>query len=83
MSWLKLARRIGGIVLFASGVFSLLLPIVPGWLLIAVGLYLLSIDSPALQRRFIILCIRYPLCDRFHKSARRLFSQESEDNKNK
>lgn len=73
MSWLKLARRTGGVVLCTVGVFSLALPIIPGWLLIVVGLYLLSVDSPGLKRRFGLLCARYPLLDRIRQKGHRLF----------
>jgi len=71
MTWLTLARRIGGAVLFTAGAFSLVLPIVPGWLLIALGLYLLSIDSPGLQRRFSALCARFPLLERLRRAYHR------------
>lgn len=74
MTRLKLARRISGTILFIIGVFSLIIPIVPGWLLIVVGLYLLSVDSPGIQRRFALLCARYPLLDRIRQKSRRLFS---------
>ena len=73
MKWLKWIRRIGGIVLFVSGVFSLVLPVIPGWLMIVLGLYLLSIDSPGIQRRLDALCVRYPLCARMRESSHRLF----------
>ena len=35
--------------LFIFGVAAAALPLIPGWVLIGLGLYLLSIDSPAMQ----------------------------------
>lgn len=80
MAWQKLARRTGGTVLFTVGICSLVLPIIPGVLLIAVGLYLLSLDSPGLKRRFELLCARYPLLDRIHREGHRLFGRNPDDN---
>lgn len=59
MSFLALLRRIGGTVIFMVGVVSLALPIIPGWFLIGVGLYLLSVDSPGMQQRIAILRVRH------------------------
>ena len=69
---LKLTRRIGGTILFTIGVISLLLPFVPGWLLIVLGLYTLSIDSPGLTDRLDALCARYPTLHRIRASGHRL-----------
>jgi uncharacterized protein YqgC (DUF456 family) len=64
MKWLKWFRRVGGTALFVAGAFSLLLPVVPGVLLIVIGLYLLSIDSPRMQRRCTRIFARYPVLAR-------------------
>lgn len=37
---------------FVFGTVALALPLLPGWLLIGLGLYLLSLDSPRIQERF-------------------------------
>lgn len=59
MTLLALLRRIGGTVVFMVGVVALAIPIIPGWLLIGVGLYLLSVDSPGMQQRIIVLRARH------------------------
>jgi hypothetical protein len=53
-----------GIVLFLFGLISLVLPVSPGILLIALGLYVLSIDSPGLRRRIDAIRARYTAIDR-------------------
>ena len=50
-SWLKPLRRIMGTILFMMGMVALLIPVIPGWFLIACGLYILAMDSPGMQAR--------------------------------
>lgn len=59
MNWMVLLRRIGATALFMIGVIGLLLPIVPGWIFIGVGLYILSIDSPGIEGRINALRTKY------------------------
>ncbi len=61
---MKIIRKMAGSILFIMGVFALVLPIIPGWLLIALGLYILSLDSPGLDRRLRVLRSRFPHIDR-------------------
>ena len=44
------ARLVAGVVLLGIGLVGLLAPILPGWLLIFVGLALLGINLPFLDR---------------------------------
>ncbi len=60
------------------GVFALVLPIIPGWLLIALGLYILSIDSPGLERRLRTLRARFPRIDRFLEKHDGRFSRQQQ-----
>ncbi len=46
--------------LFVFGVVGLALPLLPGWLLIGVGLYLMSIDSPTFQAHIHRYRTKYP-----------------------
>jgi hypothetical protein len=45
-----LARRSAGVVLLGIGIVGLLMPILPGWLLIFVGLALLGVRIPFVER---------------------------------
>ncbi len=47
-------------VLFVFGLAALVLPLLPGWLLIGFGLYLMSIDSPAMQGHIHRYRTKYP-----------------------
>lgn len=75
---MKILRKMAGSILFMMGVFALVLPIIPGWLLIALGLYILSIDSPGLDRRLRVLRSRFPHLDRFLGKHDARFSGQSE-----
>ncbi len=59
MNWMVIVRRIGGTAAFMLGIISLVLPVLPGWLFIGVGLYILSKDSPGMQGRINVLRARY------------------------
>lgn len=50
--------------LFVFGVAALALPIIPGWALIGMGLYLLSIDSPSMQGSIARTRAKYRSLDR-------------------
>lgn len=56
-------RKAGGTALFVIGVVSLILPILPGLLFIALGLYILSIDSPKMRERTSQIRYRYKSFD--------------------
>ncbi len=45
-----IARKSAGVVLLGIGIIGLLMPILPGWLLIFVGLALLGIRIPFIER---------------------------------
>ena len=59
MKWMILVRRIGATALFMLGVVGLILPVLPGIFFIAIGLYVLSIDSPGLESRINVLRGKY------------------------
>ena len=59
----KVLRRIGGTLAFLVGTLFLLIPLIPGWPLIGVGLYLLSVDSPEFDDRVRALRKRFSLLD--------------------
>lgn len=59
MRWAILFRRVGGTAAFMLGIVSLVLPVLPGWLFIGIGLYILSKDSPGMQGRIRALRARY------------------------
>lgn len=46
-------RKTVATALFVFGTVALVMPLVPGWVLIGFGLYLLSIDSPEFQERIV------------------------------
>lgn len=45
-----IARKSAGVVLLGIGIVGLLMPILPGWLLIFVGLALLGVRIPFIER---------------------------------
>lgn len=47
---LAVFRKAAGTVLLSIGIAGLLVPVLPGWLLIFVGLALLGVKSPFLDR---------------------------------
>lgn len=61
---MPIIRRIGGMLLFVIGIVSLILPVLPGWILIILGLYVLSIDSRNMHERLRYLRGRYVVVDR-------------------
>lgn len=73
MKFSVLLRRIGGTTVFMLGIVALILPVLPGWFLIAVGLYVLSLDSPGMQARLDALAHRYPLVDKVLASVEKRF----------
>ncbi len=59
-SFLWLARIALGILFLVLGALGLLLPIMPGWLFIALGILVLSPDVPLFQRMVHWLEDRFP-----------------------
>ncbi len=55
--------------LFVFGVVALVVPLIPGWVMIGVGLYLLSIDSPKMQGAVLRYRTRYASFDRLLKHS--------------
>lgn len=62
--WVPHLRRVGGTSLFMVGIVALPIPVVPGWLLIGLSLYILSIDSPGMRPRVAALRARHALLNR-------------------
>lgn len=60
---MAILRRILGTVLFLLGIVAVPLPILPGAIFMAIGLYVLSIDSPGLAMRLAALRTRAPAID--------------------
>jgi hypothetical protein len=73
MRWGVIMRRTGGTAVFILGIVSLILPILPGWLFIGVGLYILAQDSPGMQERIASLRARYRHVDRVMDEVERRF----------
>lgn len=46
-----IVRKATATTLFIFGIVGLALPILPGWVFIGIGLYILSIDSPYLREK--------------------------------
>jgi uncharacterized membrane protein YbaN (DUF454 family) len=76
MRWSVLLRRIGGTAVFILGIVSLVLPVLPGWVLIGAGLYILSKDSPGMQGRIHALRARYHRVDRIMSEVERRFGHQ-------
>jgi len=55
-----------------------LLPMVPGWLLIGLGLYLLSVDSPGMQHRIGAVRARYAFIDRLFVPLDKLYARSNQ-----
>lgn len=79
MKILKWIRRIGGTILFIVGLVSLLLPIIPGWFLIGIGLYLLAVDSVGMQHRISVIRARHKLIDRLFAPLDRFTGHAQKD----
>ena len=54
-----LVRRILAGAVFTLGITGLILPILPGLFFIVVGLYILSLDSPRIEKRINMLREKY------------------------
>lgn len=63
---LRIVVTILGLALIGLGIVGLLLPLLPGLLLIMFGLYLLSFYSPWAKRNFERLGQKYPKAKRIH-----------------
>jgi uncharacterized membrane protein YbaN (DUF454 family) len=59
MNLMILVRRTIGTVSFVVGLIGIVLPVLPGALLIAFGLYIIALDSPGLSLRLRQLRARY------------------------
>ena len=64
MNMMTIMRRIGATVLFIIGLLGLILPVLPGLPMIALGLYFLSLDSPGMQSRILQLRQKYTYFDK-------------------
>ena len=59
-----LLRKTVATALFVFGVVALVLPLLPGWVFIGVGLYLMSVDSPEMQEKIALYRMRHRTLDR-------------------
>jgi uncharacterized membrane protein YbaN (DUF454 family) len=82
MNWMVLLRRIGGTAAFMLGIVSLVLPVLPGWLFIGIGLYILSKDSPGMQGRINVLRSRYRHVHTMMTEVERRFGHHPPEEKN-
>lgn len=64
MNLMIIMRRIGATLLFVVGLLGLILPVLPGLPMIALGLYFLSLDSPGMQLRLMQLRRKYHAFDK-------------------
>ncbi len=69
-------RILLGILSLALGVVGLILPILQGWLFIAIGVVLLSRDVPFFRKCVAMLEQRFPRFARILKDAVGRFSRE-------
>lgn len=60
-------------MVFMLGIVSLILPVLPGWFFIVLGLYILSLDSPGMQARLDALARKYPQFDKVLQRVERRF----------
>jgi hypothetical protein len=74
----RIARISFGIFCIFLGLPSLVLPILPGWLFLAVGLLLLSIDLPFLDRLIRRLEQRFPSIKKPLERLRRYLGDSKE-----
>lgn len=82
MKLIPVLRKIGGTMLFMLGIISLALPVLPGWIFIGVGLYILSLDSPGITHRVDRLRARYKFFDEVMIRVDRLFGKKKDDTYN-
>ncbi len=50
--------------LFVFGVIALIVPFIPGWICIGLGLYLFSVDSPRIQAKILHYRTKHTSLDR-------------------
>lgn len=69
--WKRLLILIVGWAFIVLGVLGLFLPILQGILFLAIGSYLLSLESPWVRRKMLLLQRRYPKLGATLEEARR------------
>jgi hypothetical protein len=62
--------------LFIFGVVALALPLLPGWIMIGLGLYFLSIDSPVMQGHIARYRAKFRYLDHALRHSYDRFNQE-------
>ncbi|MEM9682562.1 MAG: PGPGW domain-containing protein [Pseudomonadota bacterium] len=85
--WKRLLILIAGWFFILLGIVGLFLPILQGLLFLAIGSYLLSLESPWVRRKMLQLQRRYPKLgatldqarDRAAHYARRILGRKPED----
>ncbi len=78
---MKWFRWIGGVSLMALGVLGLFLPILQGWLLIALGALLLAREVPLFRRLALWVEARYPRLGGPLRRFRRRIGGEDEESR--
>jgi uncharacterized protein len=73
----KIIRVLAGTMLIILGLAGLVLPVLQGWLFLALGFLLLSVDIPAVKRGVCWLENRYPRLGKVLQRARNILSQEA------
>ena len=74
----RIIRVLGGTMLIILGFAGIFLPILQGWLFLALGFLLLSVDIPVVKRMVCSLEQRYPRVGKVLERARRFLSQDAE-----
>ena len=74
---LKILRLILGAILILIGLPGLILPIIPGTVLILAGIIILSADLPFFDRIIVWIEKRYPKLGRAIKKARKTLRKHS------
>ena len=74
----KIIRLLGGTMLVILGLAGIFLPILQGWLFLAMGFLLLSVDIPPVKRAVCWLENRYPRFGKVLERFRRSMGQEAQ-----
>ncbi len=64
-----LLRKTVATGMFTFGLVSLILPLLPGWIMIGFALYLFLLDAPHLQARLAVYRAKYPRLDSILKKT--------------
>jgi uncharacterized membrane protein YbaN (DUF454 family) len=73
----RIVRLIGGTLLTILGLAGMFLPILQGWLFLALGVLLLSVDIPAVKRAVCWTENRFPRLGKVLEGVRRRMGQDA------